>query len=173
MRLLSAFAGLALVVTLAGCSGEDGDSETSSEATASSASETASGTTNETSQPSPSAQSVADEIATTVDVEQVVIDENNDPNDLIGRPNGYVAAVLLKDSRLPGCTEDLGVDCGATVEEWPNTDSAQARADYIAALQKDSPMLGSEYHYLVGPVLVRVSGELKPSQAMQYEGAIG
>jgi hypothetical protein len=34
-------------------------------------------------------------------------------------------------------------------------------------------ILGTEYDYLAGPVLVRVAGVLTPAQAAQYGAAIG
>ncbi len=97
----------------------------------------------------------------------VTITEDNDPNNLIGRPNGYTAAVVVYDKRVK-CTE-LGVDCGASVEQWRTADDAKQRARYIAKVQKGAPVLGSEYHYLLGRVLVRVTGELKPSEANDYK----
>ncbi|MDS1114711.1 hypothetical protein RD149_13125 [Gordonia westfalica] len=99
------------------------------------------------------------------------ITEDNDPNNLIGRPNGYTAAYVIEDSRI-GCPEPpdkIGVDCGAMVEQWPDQASAQARADYIQRVRKDLPMLGQEYYTVRGDLLLRVSGELKPSQAEAYE----
>ena len=60
-------------------------------------------------------------------VEKVVkITEDNDPNNLIGRPNGYVSAAVLYDSRTK-CSSGLGADCGATVEQWPSPADAKAR----------------------------------------------
>lgn len=118
------------------------------------------------------ADSVAALIEKAVDVEAITIDEDNDPNDLIGRPNGYDAAVVLKDPRVEDCGSDLGVDCGATIEEWDDADAAENRSEYIKGLQSGSSIFGSEYHYLVGNVLVRVTGELKPSEAEEYEEAL-
>ena len=43
--------------------------------------------------------------------------------------------------------------------------------DYIQRILKDSPMLGSEYDYLRGSLLLRVDGALKPSAAAAYETA--
>lgn len=119
------------------------------------------------------ADAVSDLIGSTVDVEAITIDEDNDPNDLIGRPNGYDAAVVLKDPRVEDCGSDLGVDCGATIEQWADADAAEDRSEYIKSLQEGSSLFGSEYHYLVGNVLVRVTGELKPSEADEYESAVG
>ena len=100
----------------------------------------------------------------------VTITEDNDPNDKIGRPNGYTAAVVLYDSRTK-CSDGLGATCGATIEQWPTPADAKARMDYIQGILKDSPMLGSEYDYLRGSLLLRVDGALKPSAAAAYETA--
>ena len=64
----------------------------------------------------------------------VTIDENNDPNNKIGRPNGYISAAILYDSTVK-CTE-LGTDCGAGIEVFPTAAEAQARADYIQSILK-------------------------------------
>lgn len=157
MRALHLVAGLALAVALVGCS-DDGGGGKDEDSTGGSA---------------VTAASVGERIHSAVGGSQMVeITEDNDPNELLGRPNGYVAAVVLKDPRIDDCGSDLGVDCGATIEEWPDAKAAKKRADYISDLQEDSPMLGSEYHYLDGPVLVRVSGDLKPSEAEEYEAAL-
>jgi len=100
----------------------------------------------------------------------VTITEDNDPNNKIGRPNGYVSAAIIYDAG--GECEDLGVDCGATIEVWPSAEAATERSEYIQGLQKDAPILGSEYNYLDGAALLRVSGDLKPSVAAEYESAL-
>lgn len=102
--------------------------------------------------------------------EAIAITEDNDPNDLIGRPNGYESGVILRDER--GECDELGVTCGAVLETWPDADAAQERSDYILGILEDSPALGSEYHYLDGATLLRVTGELTPSEAADYEAAL-
>jgi hypothetical protein len=167
MRAFSALAGLALAAALVGCSDDGGGDAKESPAP------TTSQATEETSTPEEepvTAESVAQRIKAAVDVTAVTITEDNDPNALIGRPNGYVAAVVLKDHRTP--CDELGVECGATVEEWPNAAAAEARSSYIQSIQKEAPVLGREYHYLDGAVLVRVWGDLKPSEAAEYETAV-
>lgn len=99
------------------------------------------------------------------------ISERNDPNDLIGRPNGYRAAEVLFDSRV-SCSSKIGADCGAMIERWPSPAAAKARMHYIQRILKAAPMLGSEYDHPVGDLLVRVAGALKPSQARVYAVAI-
>lgn len=103
--------------------------------------------------------------------EIVQIGEDNDPNHLFGRPNGYIAASVLIDSRLPRCTE-LGADCGAMIEQWPDQAAAQARADYIQSMRRAMPMLGQEWDTVRGNLLLRVAGTLKPSEAEGYESAL-
>ena len=100
----------------------------------------------------------------------VAITENNDPNNLLGRPNGYTAAVVIYDQG-GSCSGDLGVDCGATVEQWPSGADANARKDYIQGILKKAPLLGSEWDLVSGPILVRVSGKLKPSVEAVYSKA--
>jgi len=100
----------------------------------------------------------------------VAITEDNDPNDKIGRPGGYVSAATVYDSGAE-CTE-LGAECGATVEVWPNSDEASQRSMFILdTLKSADGVLGEEYHYRHGPVLLRVTGAIKPSVARQYEAA--
>jgi hypothetical protein len=122
-------------------------------------------------QPPPAtAQSVAESIRGTIPeaVELIQVTEDNDPNNLIGRPNGYVAASVLVDSRLPRC-ETPGADCGAMIEQWPDQAAAQRRADYIQAMLREMPMLGEEWNTIKGGLLLRVAGELNPSEAQAYD----
>lgn len=103
----------------------------------------------------------------------IAITEDNDANNMIGRPNGYVAATVLVDSRITaGC--DIGkpgIECGARVEQWPDQAAAQRRADYIKAMQSSMPILGREYQTVRGNLLLRVDGKLKPSAAQAYQAA--
>lgn len=91
--------------------------------------------------------------------------EDTDINDLLGRPNGYKAATVLYDSRATCDTP--GIDCGAVVEQWPDADAAQERADYIDSLGA----IANEYDTVSGSLVLRVSGALKPSEAQEYADA--
>lgn len=121
---------------------------------------------------SANASSIARDLEASVGSVTKVIEvtEDNDPNDLIGRPNGYLSGAVIFDSGVD-CGVDLGVDCGATIEVWPSADQAKSRSEYIQGLQRASPLLGSEYDYLDGAVLLRVTGDLKPTVAKKYEAA--
>lgn len=103
----------------------------------------------------------------------LVYDETTDPNDLLGRPNGYIGAASLTDSRATNSAGTGGIDLGAVLEVWPTPVDAQARADYIATLQKGNTLLSSEYHHLRSNVLLRVSGQLPPSVDATYAASFG
>ena len=100
----------------------------------------------------------------------VKITENNDPNDIIGRPTGYVSAAIVYDSRT-SCSDGLGADCGASIEQWATKSDAKSRSAYIEKLLKASPILGSEYDVVRDGFLMRVAGKLKPSQEEAYAKA--
>ena len=100
--------------------------------------------------------------------------EDNDPNDLLGRPNGYTQRA---SADLPGGEkggEKFTVDRGLVIEVWPTAADADRRAEYIQTALKGAPILGTEYHYRAGggAVLVRVSGKVKPSLAKRVEAAL-
>lgn len=87
----------------------------------------------------------------------------NDPQRLLGRPNGYVAAIVVFDERVTCAT--LGASCGAEIEQWPSAVAAQRRSAF-------EPLLVREYHYRYGAVLIRVSGALSPAAALEYDRAL-
>ncbi len=100
--------------------------------------------------------------------------EDDDPNDLLGRPGGYTSRA---SADLPGGDEEGGkfsVDRGLVVEVFDEASLAQRRSDYIKGLQEASPILGTEWHYRTGDGtgLVRVSGKVKPSLAKKLETAV-
>ena len=99
----------------------------------------------------------------------------SDPNNLLGRPNEYTSKTSWSDTRIPA-SETVGLQDGDTqfggsVEVFPNVADAQARENYIQSVLKSMPALGTEYDYIVGDALIRVSGLLTPAQAAQYASA--
>jgi hypothetical protein len=100
--------------------------------------------------------------------------EDDDPNNLLGRPDGYVSRA---SADLPGgdrSGERYSVGRGLVIEVFDSADLAQRRSDYIKGLQRESPVLGTEWHYRTadGTGLVRVSGDVKPSLAKKVEAAV-
>lgn len=160
---------------LSACGSADSTGQASPAASSSASSAPSTTAAGESPVPRPSAPPVATDVAGSIKqpstTKVVVITEDNDPNNLIGRPNGYLTAAVIYDSNAT-CS-DLGVECGATVEVWSDEAAAKARSDYIQGILKSSPALGSEFHTLEGPVLLRVDAkQLKPSLAKTYAAAL-
>ncbi|MFF9178669.1 hypothetical protein [Streptomyces sp. NPDC014793] len=104
-----------------------------------------------------------------------VVTAENDPNKLLGRPQQYTSKVTFTDSRI-AASDVVGLDKddslrGGAVEVFGTAGDAKARSDYIQSVTKSMPAL-AEYHYLDGPVLVRVSHYLTPKQAGEYKAAL-
>lgn len=155
-----------IFLMLTGCSSDGGDDTSEGGASSGAGS---------SSSPSESADAteVAEELkdASSTSTKVVTITEDNDPNDLIGRPNGYETAAVIYDSEAT--CDSLGSDCGVVVEVFADDASAQARAQYIQGILAEAPAMGSEWDYVKGTVVVRVSGQLKPSSATNYSDAFG
>lgn len=119
-----------------------------------------------------SAHAAAESIKAAVPEVTEIVDHTyeTDDNGLLGRPNGYVAATVLVDSRA-GCLDGPGVDCGAVVEQFPDESGARSRGAYLQAIGKAAPMLANEWSVVKGDLLLRISGELTPEQAKAYEAA--
>ncbi len=100
--------------------------------------------------------------------------EDTDPNDLLGRPNGYLSRA---SADMPGGDREgdkYTIDRGLVIEVFPTTADADRRSEFIQDALKGMPILGTEYHYRTGEgtVLVRVSGKVKPSVAKKVEAAV-
>lgn len=96
----------------------------------------------------------------------------NDENHMLGRPGGYTARVAFE---LPGgdLTAKVGaVERGGDFEVWPDAAAAKRRLDYIMGILSSAPILGTEYDYLAGPVLVRVTGKVTPTVAKRIGDAV-
>lgn len=162
---------LAVTLALAGCT--NGAPTKASGPTANIVEGTAAATPAKIDRPALDAKAVLDKLtaAKLGLTNQNVQDEDTDPNKLLGRPNGYTSRA---SADLPGGDKDgtkYDVSRGLAVEVYPDAAGAEARSKYIQGLLKNAPILGVEYHYLSGSVLVRVAGDVKPSQAKEI-GAV-
>lgn len=119
----------------------------------------------------PTAMQLAHQVKSKISkVQQVVhITEDNDPNNLIGRPNGYIDGAILYIKGAP--QDDFGVAEGAFIEIWPTGTAAEARANYIQKIEKAAPTLGSEYDTVHGRALLRVDQSIKPSYEKRIKAA--
>lgn len=168
-KILAGTIAAVTIALLAGCTATSAEGQGTSAKPI--ALETATSTPTPTPTPEPvTGASVAAKIRAGVPTvtKTLQITEDNDANKLIGRPNGYTDAVVLYDS-AGACDGEPGVACGATIEVWKTAKAAEARKTYIQGIYEASPALGSEYNYVKGNVILRVSGSLKPSQAAPYE----
>jgi hypothetical protein len=91
----------------------------------------------------------------------------NDPNKLLGRPNQYIAKINWTDAQIATSGEP-GLDTGGTLEVFNNADDMKARQEYIKAVIKGIAPF-AEYSYGKGIFLLRLSHNLTPDQAKQYE----
>jgi hypothetical protein len=99
----------------------------------------------------------------------VAVTEASDDNKMLGRPGQYTSKVFFYDRRHP---KNNGNDAGEnTVEVFANAEDAARRRDYVAEVTKSMPLL-TQYSYLNGTILVRLSKDLLPSEAKQYEEAV-
>ena len=97
--------------------------------------------------------------------------EENDPNELLGRPNQYTSKVNFADSRI---TEQYDIEnnpVGGSIEVFSNSGDATKRKDYVDAIQSQIGAL-TQYTYQFDNVLMRVDHELTPTQAAEYESAL-
>lgn len=105
---------------------------------------------------------------------RIKMTEDNDENQLFGRPGQYDQGSFLGDSRLDcdASTDfnDLDTACGVKIERWPSQDAALARAKDIQQKLQDFG-LRAEWDYVVGRLVVSASGDYKPSQAEEIQNA--
>lgn len=94
-----------------------------------------------------------------------------DPNKLLGRPNGYTSKADFTDGRAKPEIDDE-VQNGGSVEVYDEPADAEERSKFIQDTLKAMKIFGTEYHYLNGGILLRVSGALTPDQAAEYETAL-
>lgn len=163
-------AALVLVFPLAACAGKTPPSpatSTSVSVPASAASPTAITSTESALE---SARAAAGESAKNV----FQLTEDNDSNNLLGRPGGYSDAAVAQLNGLTGTCDPStpGVDCGLTVEVWKSQTAATARAKDIQT-KLSTYGLGSEYDFVKGSTLLRISGEVKPSEASEINARFG
>ncbi len=170
MKKIMAAVPLACLVALAGCGGGDAGSAPATGTSRVASTEQAKALTAE--QVANVLRSAGAPLTVTL-----VYTAESDPNKLLGRPGGYTSKIAFSDSRIPPAELGEGVapdaiERGGSVEVYPTRAGAAARAQFIqAALQGAQGVLGSEYDYTAGPVLVRVTGTLTPAQAGVYQRA--
>jgi hypothetical protein len=173
-QTLTITAAALLIATLAACSNTKADSSGTPASPA--AAKHSSTTKQETASKPLTAGTAFDKISATVTSAKLsgTVTAENDPNHLLGRPSQYTSKVTFSDIRISADdvsgTDKGDVDRGGAIESFASPSDAKARAEYIQAVTKSMPAL-SEYDYVQGTTLVRVSHYLTPKQAGEYKAA--
>jgi hypothetical protein len=94
---------------------------------------------------------------------------SSDPNKLLGRPGQYTGKANFRDRRIRSGT-GFRVDNGGSVETFANKGDAERRYKYLHAISTSSSLF-AEWNYVEGTVVLRLSHQLTPRQAKQYERA--
>jgi hypothetical protein len=105
----------------------------------------------------------------------IVYNASTDPNHLLGRPTGYLSKDAWQDPRIDQsdqASDPGGVEWGGGFEIYSTAQAAQERASYISGIDQSSSLFGSEYDYLLGPILMRISGTFTPATAQTYGTAL-
>jgi hypothetical protein len=105
----------------------------------------------------------------------IVYNASTDPNHLLGRPTGYLSKDAWQDPRIDQsdqASDPGGIEWGGGFEVFSTAQAAQERASYISGLDQASSLFGSEYDYLLGPILMRISGTFIPATAQTYGAAL-
>lgn len=97
----------------------------------------------------------------------LVYTAETDPNEMLGRPNGYISKVDIADTRI----EQISSPTGISIEVFKTPEDAEARKRYIDSIGEIFQFL-SEYSYINDSVLLRVTKSLTPEQAEEYEKAL-
>ncbi|WP_237389791.1 hypothetical protein [Bacillus sp. USDA818B3_A] len=118
-----------------------------------------------------------------------IYNEENDPNELLGRPGGYIGKVdfidsgveekfieglLIKDKVLLESVkremrEDFKVKYGGSIEVFDNKKDAKKRFEYVTTTAQESGGAFTEYGYLHKNIFLRLSKSLTPAQAEAYD----
>jgi hypothetical protein len=120
------------------------------------------------------AKQLTDTLATKIPAMKVT--KGSNPNDLMGRPGGHPSKIAFSDSRVKKSdaisTDSDALDRGGSIEIYPTHDLAKKRGDYIQSIPAGGGLLGTEYDYISGGMLVRVHGNLIPAEARADEPAL-
>ncbi|MCF8018173.1 MAG: hypothetical protein K9L62_02120 [Vallitaleaceae bacterium] len=117
-------------------------------------------------------ESTANDLVTGLKDEDLPIGEimiyraDNDPNEMLGRPNQYISKVNFEDTRVEQVVD--GDLAGGSIEVFSNGEDLTTRVNYLKSVFEQYPVF-TEYLYIKGNYLLRLNASLTPEQAEQYE----
>ncbi|MDQ0230711.1 hypothetical protein [Metabacillus malikii] len=115
--------------------------------------------------------------------------EDDDPNELLGRPGGYIGKMdfidknvekklietekteynIPEDETKATMREKFGVSNGGSIEVFANQDDAKKRFEYVSQVASELGGMFTEYGYQEKNIYLRLSKSLTPTQADEYE----
>lgn len=98
----------------------------------------------------------------------IVYDEDDDPNELLGRPGGYIGKVNFQDSRLEPKSDNFDTGDGGSVEVFANEADLQKRISHLQSVWNSISLFRPDVLYSNGAVLLRVSSRLKTTESDEY-----
>ena len=93
--------------------------------------------------------------------EYIIYNENNDPNELLGRQGQYIGKANWNDKRTDG------EDKNCTIEVFNDKEALKNRKKYLKQFTEST--IFSQYLYTHKNIIMRINGELTPSQAQEYK----
>lgn len=103
----------------------------------------------------------------------IVYNEKTDPNEKLGRPNGYTSKASFTIPQGDKSADKGSVDAGGSVEMFESEPDAKQRGEYIQTTQKSmNGLAGSEYSYVAGGALLRLTPKLTSTEAAKYGEAL-
>ena len=167
-----------LALALAGCGGGGGESDDVTTGGRTGASPAAGAPDTAEPSPKPAAPPSGADVVARLEAASLPVtlgsdfDEATDPNNLLGRPGGYLDKVTFTDSRNSDQTYPKdSVELGGSVEVFEDAAGAETWAEFIKEVSAGNAAL-TEYDVVDGPVLLRLSRELTPLQVAAYEAAL-
>lgn len=98
----------------------------------------------------------------------VVYNEENDLNNLLGRPNQYTSKIQFADNRLDQSYVEENDAKGGTIEVFNSKEDMENRKKYIETISTQASIF-AQYIYSKGNAILRLDTELTPEQAKEYE----
>lgn len=104
--------------------------------------------------------------------DSITFTAETDPNELLGRPGGYIGKITFRDTQLPVENQsEISLEDGGSIEVYSDEGGATLRSEYIQAIGAASPIF-AEYNIQNGGVLLRLSKRLTPDQVEEYKNVI-
>lgn len=98
--------------------------------------------------------------------DEIIYSPENDPNKLLGRPNQYIGKANWNDQRYKKTASGDNRNC--TVEVFDSAANLENRRKYVEAVTQ-SASIWVEYAFVHKNALLRLSKELTPAQAAEFE----